>query len=77
MVSHGASANTLVALASIMPPDGPASAPTTRGPQRFGNPVFKERVEPDYTRTAARRGVEGRVVLQFTITPAGRVRISS
>lgn len=32
------------------------------------------RIEPDYPPRAAERGVEGWVVLQFTITPAGTVK---
>lgn len=32
------------------------------------------RIEPDYPARAAQRGIEGFVVLQFTITPAGTVK---
>lgn len=63
---------------STEPPSTPASAPAGAGPMT-GAPVEREyralsRPEPAYPPRALARGIEGYVVLEFTVTAAGTTR---
>ena len=67
VVSHGESAVTMrMALQPVVPP-----APRLPAVQE---PRLVERIEPEYPSAAIRRDVEGRVVLEFTISHTGRVQ---
>ena len=76
LVSHGASAAALrLTLDRVVPPRQPTpSRPAAAPSPTIRQPRLVERVEPEYPSNATRRGMEGRVVLQFTIAPTGRVR---
>lgn len=56
---------------TITPPVTTKPGPGTHGPMIDGDPLPIVKVSPQYPRRAQTQGIEGYVILSFTITPTG------